>query len=551
MPRYRNSSQNTIDDYLISNENNDNKKIDDNIYEIFQRNISVEKIKKLNKYFKKYEKKGIIDYTQYLSCMKKIFDEKNNKDNLSNINNSFDDIYNLLFKRFREVKCVIKKNKEILYITDIKNENYIYTYNILISLCVFLHSDFFIKLKTLFEISDIDEDGLLNKSEIKFLITTINHLFCDEINFIKINSTILSQSLTNIKVKNILDELFIGEGNLDHKNNIYENFNYYVDFKTFYNSVIKIKDYKYKIIPWCINFKESISKKQKNEKIIKIKQKNHKEFMNTYTSFVKEINKNNIYSNRINYNKKKFFKNIKPIILGINDANYAKNYSKTNNYNSTSNIFNNETERGYKYSTSSFECNFSDIKNIEVEPGIIHIIPNKEKNLFQKNNSNIKTVSNISKNNSSMRNVGKRVSSASTQFTSQKNSAFKRNKNQKINFFKLKMNLKKKKILKKNILNTKNSLKQFNNDNINKNNNLIYSFKYRSLEDIMKEIKKQEKFFNHESIKNITKEMVRESKESDAMMKKYKDTFLFRKEKPIKRSSSNLYEYLYYRKKIN
>ena len=251
MPRYGNSSLNTIDDFLINNDNINNN----NIYDLFQQNITVEKIKKLNNIFKKYEKKGMIDYINFISCMKNIFDL--NKDN----NISFDEIYNNIFKRFREKKCILNKNKEILYITDIKNENNIYTYNILYLLCIFLYSDFYTKIKTLFEISDIDEDGLLNKTEIKNMITLVNNLFCDEINLIKINSSILSQSLTNIKVKNILKELF----------HFLEKFDYYINFETFYKNIIKIKNYKYNILPCCINFKESLLFYQKKEKIIKIK----------------------------------------------------------------------------------------------------------------------------------------------------------------------------------------------------------------------------------------------------------------------------------------
>ena len=62
--------------------------------------------------------------------MKIVFDEiesiNNNISINSNRNNiSYDDIYNLFFKRFREIKCILKNDKEVFYLTDIKNENYI------------------------------------------------------------------------------------------------------------------------------------------------------------------------------------------------------------------------------------------------------------------------------------------------------------------------------------------------------------------------------------------------------------------------------------------
>ena len=470
MPRYGNSSLNTIDDFLINNDNINNN----NIYDLFQQNITVEKIKKLNNIFKKYEKKGMINYINFISCMKNSFDLHNNN------NISYDEIYNNIFKRFREKKCILNKNKEILYITNIKNENYIYTYNILYPLCIFLYSDFYTKIKTLFEISDIDEDGLLNKTEIKNMITLVNNLFCDEINLIKINSSILSQSLTNIKVKNILKELF----------HFLEKFDYYINFETFYKNIIKIKNYKYIILPCCINFKESLLFYQKKEKLIKIKKK----YENLYTSFLNDIN-TDINNNNI-YNQKKFYNNIKKIKVGLNHD------TKKNNK--------------YKY---SFECNYSDIKNIEVNPGIIHIISNEEnKNFDKEKNINLSARNFIKSSKNSV--------NTSTRFSSKKNSALRKSKK---NFFKIKINLKKKLCID-------------NAKNINNNG-------YKTLEEFMKEIKQQEKIFNRESIKNITKEMVKESKETDFLMKKLKHSFLFRREKPIKRSNSTLYEYLYNKKK--
>ena len=76
----------------------------------------------------------------------------------------------------------------------------------------------------------------------------------------------------------------------------------------------------------------------------------------------------------------------------------------------------------------------------------------------------------------------------------------------------------------------------------------IYNNNYKTIEDILKEIKLQEKIFNYESIRSINKEMVNESNNSDAFMRKMKNAFIVRSEKP-KRSSSFLG--ILYHKKSN
>ena len=71
---------------------------------------------------------------------------------------------------------------------------------------------------------------------------------------------------------------------------------------------------------------------------------------------------------------------------------------------------------------------------------------------------------------------------------------------------------------------------------------------YKTLEEIMKEIKSQEDVFNNESINFINIEMVKESDKSEFFMKKLKNSFLRRNEKSNR--SSNFYGILY-RKKGN
>ena len=425
-PRVRNLSKDTIEELLINTENNFDK---------FQTSISSEKILKLNKEFKKHEKKGFINYITFIHSMKAVFDNINNNGN-NNGNNSiytnyinstknfdtindlsinsdaYDDIYNLFFKRFREIKCIIKNDKEVLYLTEFKNENYISTYKVIYALIIFLFAKFEDKLELLFKVSDLDEDGLINATEIKRMIIIVNHLFVEETNTIKMSSSILSQSLTNIKVENILKELFEGQGDLNNK--LAKN-GFCIDYKTFYQSVISIKNYKYKLIPCFISFKDCLFSK-KNEQVIKVKQKIKNDFINISSSFIADqcqtINKS--FNSITRYSKDKLNDIIQPIqfkgknkkiVIKSNNNTFLKSLMKNcstilDNNISSLNANDSLTEKisnshhyldKSKNSNLAFQAHYSDIKNIEVEPGVIQILSNednKEKSSIEIHKSN-------------------------------------------------------------------------------------------------------------------------------------------------------------------
>jgi hypothetical protein len=273
-----------VDEYGILSNKTINKEsliIPDILFEEFQNSLTLEIIKNLYLKLKTHEIKGYISHDKFIESMKEIFDEliKNkililyneNKISKSDIinNQNFDEyiheIYELYFLRFREIKCIIKNNKTIFYLTDLKPENHINTYNIICSLVVLMKNPFNTKFKLLFELSDIDEDGFLNENEIRHMITTCNFLFCEERNGINMNSAILSQSLMNIKVNEILKQILYEPGNLylaleEEK---------YINFNVLYNSIKKVKNYKYDILPSFVNLKSCLYNK-KFEKIIKI-----------------------------------------------------------------------------------------------------------------------------------------------------------------------------------------------------------------------------------------------------------------------------------------
>lgn len=138
----------------------------------------------------------------------------------------FDPVFDLIFKRFKSVKYDIKSEsvkcenttnnlhtktnleKDIYYVNDIgQEEKEIDVYEIAIALSIYIKCDFKEKIKLLFDITDVDEDGYINETEIRYMITTVNFIFSDEESLIGSNSTIVNQSLANIKSQQIFNKI--------------------------------------------------------------------------------------------------------------------------------------------------------------------------------------------------------------------------------------------------------------------------------------------------------------------------------------------------------
>ena len=272
------------------NLNKNNITVPDYLLEEFQNTLTIERIKYLYDKLKLYEVKGYVTHNKYLESMKDTLDKviinkiqllhqekkiKNSYFNiLKNIPESLNEIYESYFVRFREVKCLMKNDKTVFYLTDYKPVNYISSYNLICSLTVLMKSSFYNKIKLLFALTDIDEDGFLNESEIRYMISTCNYLFCEEINRINTGSTILAQSLMNFKVNDILKQILYEPGNLY----LVLEKEKYINFDMLYKSIIKVKDYKYNILPSFINLKMCL-KNVKREKTIKVDDKYKKDFI--------------------------------------------------------------------------------------------------------------------------------------------------------------------------------------------------------------------------------------------------------------------------------
>ena len=262
--------------------------IPDSYLEDFQIKLSIPKIKTLYQKFQLHEKQGLITHDYYISCMKSVFGDNSMK--------SFylEEIYELIFLRFREIKCIIKNNKTVFYITNFIEEKVINSYNLACALGIFAKISFENKLKLIFFLTDTDEDNFLNREDIENMIKTINYLFCEEENIINTNSTILTQSLMNIKINSILKELFYNPGDL------YEVLEkeQYITFDIFYECIKKIPDYKYKLIPCFINFKKCLYNIPK-EKIIHVNNKYKKDFININSYITNEQNNDYVPFNKL------------------------------------------------------------------------------------------------------------------------------------------------------------------------------------------------------------------------------------------------------------
>ena len=497
------------DEEPIFNISQKKQQIPDIFLEEFQNLITESKIQNLSKKLKSIEIKGYISHDKFIESMKQIFDESiisviKKLIIEKKIINSFiytektlveyiNEIYELYFLRFREIKCLIKNNKTVFYLTDYKPENFISSYYVICSLIIFMKSSFDSKIKLLFEATDVDEDGFLNENEIKYMISTCNFLFCEERNVLNTSSSILSQSLMNFKVNEILKQILYDPGELY----IILEEEKYINFKSLYRSIIKVKDYKYQIIPNFINLKHCL-KNFRNEKIIKINNKYKFDFINVSSalftqkslkfhknyshmnlsspyigniikpkkiteenekhekhdkcelpnvnktffkkrqsmlkqalnSFKYDINKlkkksiiysnnilinnkigcnKNINKNRLVIEKAKTFKDLlkESTILDIYSNEEKDNMNdKIKNFNRSSYYNTNKKEEKY-----IFEANYDNIRNIEVEPGLIQFIgTNNDKDNISSNSGSNKNINNIINSNENSNKSSRKIS---------------------------------------------------------------------------------------------------------------------------------------------
>ena len=354
------------------------------VYEGFLNELSIEKIIELSSLLKQHDKRGNVPHKKFIDDLFEVFGHKKNK--------FYNNLYELIFSRFKIVTCSLINEKEKYYMTKMSSEEEINAYDLCLALAIFVKCNFKAKIKLIFDLSDMDEDGYINEKEIVTMITTLNLNFTEEETPIRTNSTILNQSLINIKTSQAINFLFYHPGQL--KSILIQE--KYVNFDTFYNELVKIPGYKFKIVPCYINFKECLYNTRK-ESEIKIKNQCRSDFVDVSNEIIFPLSLN--YSlNRKNKNYSTSMKNIFIRKKLLPDNSKIKNKAKKRKM-----YLNNEMGQETLY-----DVNYSNILNVEVQPALVEfsgiknnsnniklpllssqksIVSRNRKNLYQHSNS--------------------------------------------------------------------------------------------------------------------------------------------------------------------
>ena len=198
----------------------------------------------------------------------------------------------LIFERLKEKKCVFKINSPFstknFALTDITSTEKIEIFVVQLFLSAIMITNFKIKLESMFNIIDTDNDKLINEEEIKKLIITTNKLFYEDSKEKFSKSSLIQQAISNFKANKALSKLLYGKSNLKR---ILEK-EKYITFEQFYERLIKLDNYMYDIIPMFISLKKFLSNK-KEEIEMYIDDKCKKDFVDISYEL---INKNNFIS---------------------------------------------------------------------------------------------------------------------------------------------------------------------------------------------------------------------------------------------------------------
>ena len=395
---------------ISENEKIENKKnlkseitIKDSLYTEFLRQLTVSKILQFTELCKQKELESLkrnmrLKKNVFLNILRTCFPDED----------YFDPLFEQIFNRFKIYKAEIRNpnKKDNYFLNRYYPEDEIDMYEICCALSCFVKCDFQQKIKLLFDITDIDDDGFINQKEVKKLIFTINILFCEENKFNKSDSTIASQSIASIHSLEIIKKLMNFPGQLgkilhDEK---------YINFNQFLESFTRLYNYKYDILPLFINLKQSLFT-EKREKLFILKHKNlndYSEISNEIISNLKNDNSNFIGKSNIDFKKrlervkKKITRNINRNSVAISVNNIKPQIPNERTSINQKNV--NETENNIRYKDDFlYSINYNEICGLEAFPGKIKLteiqnenqkteIPKKniiheyiKKNIFGKN----------------------------------------------------------------------------------------------------------------------------------------------------------------------
>ena len=251
--------------------------LDDSIYEHFIEELTINKFNLFSYYCKEKEIENLkhdmkLRKIQFFQIMRNVFPGIT----------EFYPLYEKIFNRFKLLKCKIIYNPiyENYFITSIFSNEEIDIYEINCALACFIKCFFRQKMRILFNLSDTDEDGFINETEVKKMIYTINYIFNREQDGIGTDSTIMYLSLASIKAKKSFDLIMGHPGNLSaiiQKEK-------YISFDNFISAVEKVYNYKYNLLPLFISLKTSVNI-IRTEKELEINKNN----FNDYSKILKEV----------------------------------------------------------------------------------------------------------------------------------------------------------------------------------------------------------------------------------------------------------------------
>ena len=345
-------------------ENNPKYDIEDSIYDQFIEQLTISKFKEFSAYCKEKEIENLrhdmkLKKYQFIQIMKNVFPGRT----------YFYPLFEQIFNRFKLLKCKIIYNpkNENYFINNIYSNDEIDIFEIGCALACFIKCFFFEKLKILFDLVDIDEDGFINVTEIKKLVYTLNYLFCREDNSLGVESNVVLLSLASIKAKKSYDLIMRHPGNLSYV----LHFEKYINFNQFIAAIKRIYNFKYSLMPLFISLKYSLNL-NRNEKELELKKNNFNDFSkisNEVVSMAKkegdigktyfDFKKNLEQEKTVHNNNNKNIKTANQILNTINNNSSGKTTKSIKLLSSKKNLnFDNR-----------YTINYNKICGLEVYPG--------------------------------------------------------------------------------------------------------------------------------------------------------------------------------------
>ena len=272
--------------------NEESEIIDPIIFDEFIQYLTIAKFKEFAENCKEREMENTkhdmhLKKNQFIQIMKNSFlpDDK------------FTKLYEKIFNRFKILKAEVNRDHKIdnsYFISRIFSEEEIDIYEISCALACFVKCYFSEKLKLLFDITDIDDDGFISDTEVKKLIFTVNLLFYEEAHPSCTGSTILSNSLASIRAKKSFNMIMKHPGNLSEI--IQEE--KYIHFSQFKSAVEKVYQYKFDLMPMFISLRQAINTKR-GEKEFDVKYETFHDYGKISNDIVSELKKEGEYGTTI------------------------------------------------------------------------------------------------------------------------------------------------------------------------------------------------------------------------------------------------------------